>query len=124
MKLLESQSTEAGIPDLPMALVGFSQGAAFALTLTALYPEKVNLLAMLAGFLPQEVPPELASNFTEKQVYVAHGRSDKAVPIQEAHRLVDFLKSSGASVTYCESNTGHKLSASCFKGLAEFLAPA
>ena len=37
--------------------------------------------------------------------------------------MVDYLKNVGATVDYCESNTGHKLSASCFKGLAEFLAP-
>lgn len=124
MKLLESQAAEAGISDTPMILVGFSQGAALALALAALYPARISRLALLAGFLPQQMVPDLTQNFSEKYTYVAHGRNDQSIPIQEAHRLVAYLESAGAMVTYCESNTGHKLSASCFKGLAEFLDPA
>lgn len=123
IKLLESQAAELGIPDTPMTLVGFSQGAALTLTLAALYSEKISRLASLAGFLPQEMPPELSSEFKGKQMYIAHGRSDRAVPIQEAHRLVAYLENADATVKYCESNTGHKLSALCFKELANFLNP-
>lgn len=124
IKLLASQAAELGIPNTPMTLVGFSQGAALALTLATLYPEKISRIASLAGFLPQEMPSEISSELKGTQMFIAHGRSDKAVPIQEAHRLVVYLENAGATIKYCESNTGHKLSASCFKELAKFLNPA
>ena len=106
INLLELQATEMGIPDVPVTLVGFSQGVALALVLAALYPEKVSRLASLAGFLPQEMPPEFSSAFKGKQVYIAHGRNDKAIPILEAHRLVAFLESSGAAVDILRKQHG------------------
>lgn len=121
MNFLESQAAELGLPTKPMTLVGFSQGAALSLTLMTLFPNRFNRLASLAGFLPHEIPLELAANFTAKKVYVAHGRNDRAIPVSEARRAVNFLENAGAEVNYCESNSGHKLSASCFKGLTEFL---
>ncbi len=122
MKFLEAQVVEMDLPNLPFTLVGFSQGVAMSITLAALYPNRIAGLALLAGFLPQQMPPQSGFDLTGKHVFVAHGRKDQVVPIQEAHNLITYLENAGATIEFCESNAGHKLSSACFPGLNRFLA--
>jgi len=102
-------------------LMGFSQGAALAYALAFLYPQRVRRLAGLAGFLPEGCEA-LSRNqpLKGKQVYVAHGKLDKRVPVEKGCESARVLKEAGGDVAYCESEVGHKLSAGCFKGLKEF----
>jgi len=102
-------------------LAGFSQGAALAYAFTLLYPERVQAVAGLAGFLPRDVESYL-KNISLKGiiVYVSHGLRDDIVPVEKARETVKLFKRVGADVTFCESDVGHKLSADCFKGLEVF----
>lgn len=104
-----------------MRWAGFSQGAAMIYTLAILNPEKVISLAGLSGFLP-EGAEELAriKPLQDKPVFVAHGTQDDRVPVERARRSVTLLEAAGAQVTYCEDDVGHKLSATCFRGLENF----
>jgi phospholipase/carboxylesterase len=109
-------------PRTPFDLMGFSQGAAMAYALAAYYPDHVNRLVALAGFLPPDNPmPGRYSALKGKKVYVAHGAQDETVPVEMAQSAVRTLQAVDAQVTYCESDAGHKLSASCLKGLVNFL---
>lgn len=102
-------------------LVGFSQGAAMASVLTLLYPARVRSLAMLAGFLPHDAEayrPALSG----LPVFVAHGRTDEMVPLEEGHRTSAFFRALGAQVTFCESDGGHRLEAQCARALAAFFS--
>ncbi len=104
----------------PYNLMGFSQGAAMSYSLAAYHPERIGRVAALAGFLPQGEPERLKA-FDGKQVYIAHGTRDDIVPVQKAEEAVQSLQAAGADVTFCESPVGHKLSASCLRGLDSFL---
>jgi phospholipase/carboxylesterase len=102
-------------------MVGFSQGAALAYTMTTMYPERITSLAGLSGFLPDGASTWLRSDrFTNLPIFIAHGTEDTLVPVERARMSVDLLEKAGASVTYCEDNVGHKLSAKCFHGLEAF----
>jgi phospholipase/carboxylesterase len=117
-----SWANETGAPQDIIDVMGFSQGAAMAYALAALYPQKINRVMALAGFLPKEESlPGRYSAYSEKQVYVAHGTQDDIVPVHMAEEAVQALQAAGAQVTFCESDSGHKLSASCLRGLGEFL---
>jgi phospholipase/carboxylesterase len=94
-------------------LVGFSQGAALACSMSVLYPERIASLAGLSGFLPEGASTWLP-------VFIAHGTRDERVPVERARSAVVQLENAGASVTYCEDDVGHKLSANCFRGLEAF----
>jgi len=102
-------------------LGGFSQGAALAYALAFLYPQRVQALAGLAGFLPEGCEA-LARNrpLRGKAVFVAHGRLDELVPIEKGRFCVSVLREAGGEVSYCEDEVGHKLSAECFGGFREF----
>lgn len=104
-----------------LRLVGFSQGAALAYAFALLYPERVSALAALAGFLPADAEAHLPQEaLAGLPVFITHGRTDPLVPVAQARRAVEVLQSVGARVTYCESDAGHKLSASCYRGLEAF----
>lgn len=104
-------------------VMGFSQGAVMALALSILYPERIRKAALLAGFLPQSWKAQLPAApdaLADKAFFIAHGTQDEVVPIAKAHQAAEWLKEKGADVTFCEADTGHKLSANCFNGLGVF----
>ena len=102
-------------------VVGFSQGAALAYTMTILYPERITSLAGLSGFLPDGASAWLRTErLRGLPVFIAHGTEDERVPVEHVRMAVAQLEQSGAKVTYCEDNVGHKLSAKCFHGLEAF----
>jgi phospholipase/carboxylesterase len=102
-------------------IIGFSQGAALASTMAIMYPERVASLAGLSGFLPDGSAAWLGPDRLKGlPVFIAHGTEDDMVPIERARMGVDLIEKAGATVTYCEDNVGHKLSAKCFRGLEAF----
>ncbi len=104
-------------------LVGFSQGAALSYTFALLYPNKINTLAGLSGFMPRGAS-DLAENqsLKGKSVFVTHGTQDDLVPVAMARQAVEILEDAGAGVTYCEHNVGHKLNTICFKAMEKFFS--
>ncbi len=100
-------------------MAGFSQGSAFSVAYAVQNPDRVQRLAMLAGFLPEDSQAALPA-LAGKPILVAHGTQDKTVPLARAHAARDQLTAAGAQVRYCESDTGHKLGANCAAELTEF----
>ena len=104
-------------------VMGFSQGAVMAYALALLHPEKIGRIAALAGFIPSSWKKRINDPpIKQKQFFVAHGAKDDIVPIKKAHETADWLGANGASVTFCEADIGHKISANCFNGLGEFFS--
>ncbi len=117
---IDDWSRAAGVSASQLDLIGFSQGAALSYTLALLHPERIRALAALSGFMPADAEDLLAKHtLAGKPVFVAHGRKDEMVPVEQARRCVALLEGAGARVTYCESDGGHKVSVDCFAGLAD-----
>lgn len=107
-----------------LRLVGFSQGAALTYALSLKHPEKLVDFACLSGFMPEGVQDLISSHpLKGKHIYVTHGTQDDLVPIEKARKAVDLLDAAGGEVTYCEDDVGHKLSATCFRGMQKFFSP-
>lgn len=121
----ELWAKKQGWPIQQIDVMGFSQGAVLALAMGILFPDKVGKTAILAGFLPQTWNPQLptaSDALYGKSFYLAHGAQDDVVPFVNAQRAVNWLKEKGAEVTFCEADTGHKLSANCFNSLGRFFS--
>jgi phospholipase/carboxylesterase len=102
-------------------LVGFSQGAALGYAFTLSHPERVASLSALSGFLPGGIVVAPSSpRLNGLPVFITHGTQDALVPVVRARQAAELFDLAGAKVTYCEHDTGHKLNASCFRGLATF----
>lgn len=105
----------------PFDVIGFSQGAVFAYSLALLYPDSVGKIAGLSGFIPQAwQKTHYNLSLKEKEFFIAHGTRDDIVPISSAWRTAEWLRTLGAHVAFCESNTGHKIGTNCIQGLERF----
>lgn len=120
VKLFEKLSTNYPITN-KYHLVGFSQGAALAYSMLLMYPESVVSIASLSGFLPSDINHLVTDQkLVDKYIYITHGQLDNIVPIDKARQAKDFFTNLSAEVFYCEDHAGHKLSATCFRGLKDF----
>jgi len=120
LDLLEKIKTAVDHDPGPVNLVGFSQGAALAQAFAVAYPKRVEALACLAGFTPPGMETLPGKPLKGKRLFIAHGTEDETIPVAIARQNITTLEQLGAEVTYCEDNTGHKLSATCFRALGEF----
>jgi phospholipase/carboxylesterase len=121
--LVDAYRAETGLADDPFDVIGFSQGAALTNTLALLYPARIRRVGVLAGFVPVGAEALLANRpLTGKPFFVAHGTLDEMVKVEYARQSVHLLEQAGATVTFCEDEVGHKLSAGCLRALQTFFA--
>ncbi|MDR3575144.1 MAG: alpha/beta fold hydrolase [Anaerolineaceae bacterium] len=119
---IQALISSLNLPTLPINLIGFSQGAALSYYLAASYPDQIGKVACLAGFLPNGIEPIIENGLlAEKEFFIAHGTQDETVPVSYAREAAQKLQDGNARLIYCEDNTGHKLGASCFRGLNAFI---
>ena len=91
-----------------IAILGFSDGASYALTLGLSNGDRLaGVVAFSPGFYeidhPRGTPP----------FFISHGTSDGVLPIDQTSRvIVPELQARGSSVTYVEFDGGHSVPAS------------
>ncbi|HSM72938.1 MAG TPA: hypothetical protein VK851_15475 [Anaerolineales bacterium] len=113
-------SVELDAPEFDV--MGFSQGAAMSSVLAFLYPQRVQKIGILSGFVPSGVDEYIASRpLAGKKIFVAHGTKDDTVPVERARSSMDILRNAGAEITYCEDDVGHKVSLNCMRALRAYL---
>ena len=100
-------------------LMGFSQGSALALLYSLKYSAIGTKIALLSGFLPDGLQP-VPGSLKNRSYYIAHGRQDTIIPVEQAHKLASFIEDCGGWFDFCEANTGHKLSLDCFNRMQDF----
>jgi phospholipase/carboxylesterase len=118
--LLENWSAKSHVNVSRFDVAGFSQGAALAYAIGMLFPERVNNLIILSGFLPAESNSTLPA-LKGRKIYISHGRNDDLVPIERSQADLQALTAVGAIITYCESDGGHKVGKECLRGVDTFL---
>jgi len=92
-----------------VTLIGFSQGAILSYATALSYPEKVNRVVALSGYLNEKV---LAEGFQNKAIsklkfFISHGSVDQVIPVDWARKAKPFLENLGLDVTYKEYPVGH-----------------
>lgn len=111
------------IPTRSISLMGFSQGGAMALNYLLRYPDRVDRVACLAGFLPDLAGEALNTQaLSGKPIFIGHGSLDETITIEHARSAVTALRSAGAEVIFCQDEVGHKLGPDCYKGLTTFFS--
>jgi phospholipase/carboxylesterase len=92
-----------------VTLIGFSQGAILSYATALSYPEKVNRVVALSGYLNEKV---LAEGFQNKAIgnlkfFISHGSVDQVIPVDWARKAKPFLENLGFEVMYKEYPVGH-----------------
>nr|WP_315232885.1 alpha/beta fold hydrolase [uncultured Flavobacterium sp.] len=92
-----------------IALVGFSQGSILSYAVALSYPEKVQKVVAMSGYLNLEIVAEdyLKNNFTNLKIFASHGTVDQVIPVEWARKTPAILENLGINLTYKEYPVGH-----------------
>lgn len=92
-----------------VTLVGFSQGAILSYAVALSYPEKVQKVVALSGYLNLEIVAEdyLKNNFNNLKIFASHGTVDQVIPVEWARKTPAILENLGINITYKEYPIGH-----------------
>jgi phospholipase/carboxylesterase len=106
-----------------VSLFGFSQGAILSSAIALSYPEKINKVAALSGYLNTEIATEdyLKNNVSKVKFFVSHGVVDQVIPIDWARKTKPALENLGIDVVYKEYPIGHGVSPQNFHDFKDWL---
>ncbi|WP_158838082.1 alpha/beta hydrolase [Polaribacter sp. L3A8] len=88
-------------------LLGFSQGAILSYSLSFFYPNKVQNVIALSGYINTELLPTIISKDIITNYYCSHGTVDQVLPIEWARKSKPFLDNLGFNNEYSEYPVGH-----------------
>lgn len=97
------------IDEKQIALVGFSQGAILSYAVALSYPEKVQKVVAMSGYLNLEIVAEdyLKNNFNNLKIFASHGTVDQVIPVEWARKTPAIVENLGINLTYKEYPIGH-----------------
>jgi phospholipase/carboxylesterase len=89
-------------------LLGFSQGAILSYALSFNYPNKVNHVIALSGYINDELLPNNISELNiHTDYYISHGTVDQVLPVEWARKAPTFLSENNLQHVYSEYPVGH-----------------
>lgn len=92
-----------------VTLIGFSQGSILGYAVALSYPEKVQRLVAMSGYLNTEIAvDDFATNDSKNlKIFASHGTVDQVIPVDWARKSIPVLEELGISVVYREYQVGH-----------------
>ena len=106
-----------------VTLIGFSQGAILSYSVALSYPEKVQKVVAMSGYVNPEIIDEnyLRNSFSNLKIFTSHGTVDQVIPLEWARKAKPFLENLGINTTYKEYPIGHGVSPQNFYDLKNWL---
>jgi len=102
-----------------VVLAGFSQGAILSHLIALSYPELVDGVLAMSGFIRQNslltVAPK--EDLTDLNIFITHGTQDMVIPIQQARESKAFLSKIGLNYKYKEYPMAHGISPECLEDI-------
>jgi len=83
-------------------LLGFSQGAILSYALSFNFPNKIEHVIALSGYLNSELIPKENTQKIHTDYYISHGAVDQVIPVEWARKAGPFLDSKGLKNEYSE----------------------
>ena len=92
-----------------ITLIGFSQGTILSYATALSYPEKIQRVVAMSGYLNTEMAiPNFENNdFSHLKIFASHGTVDQVVPVDWARKAAPALTKLGIEVVYKEYPIGH-----------------
>ncbi|TQI70919.1 phospholipase/carboxylesterase [Gramella sp. Hel_I_59] len=104
-------------------LLGFSQGSILSYAVALTYPEKIDNVIALSGYINKEIfgKDYLKNDLSQLSFYCSHGSADQVIPVDWARRTKPFFENLGVDFTYSEFPVGHGVAPQNFFELREWL---
>lgn len=92
-----------------VTLIGFSQGSILSYAVGLSYPEKVQRLVAMSGYLNTEIAAKgfATNDFSNMKIFASHGNVDQVIPVAWARKSIPVIESLGIPVVYKEYPVGH-----------------
>ena len=92
-----------------VTLIGFSQGCILSYAVALSYPEKVQRVVAMSGYLNTEIAvDDFAKNdFSNLKIFASHGTVDQVIPVDWARKSIPVLEDLEITVVYKEYPVGH-----------------
>ena len=106
-----------------VSLIGFSQGTILSYAVSLSYPEKVQRVVAISGYINAEIIDEnyLKNSFTNLKIFTSHGTVDQVIPVEWGRKAKPFLENLGINTTYKEYPIGHGVSPQNFYDFKNWL---
>ncbi|WP_293892730.1 alpha/beta fold hydrolase [Flavobacterium sp.] len=106
-----------------ITLIGFSQGSILGYAVALSYPEKVQRLVAMSGYLNTEIAINdfKGNGFTNLKIFASHGTVDQVIPVEWARKSIPVVESLGIPVVYKEYPVGHGVTPQNFFDLKTWL---
>lgn len=88
-------------------LLGFSQGAILSYALSFNYPNKVQHVVALSGYINEDLMPLTTPTNISTDYYISHGIVDQVLPVEWARKAPVILNNIGLQNVYSEYPVGH-----------------
>jgi len=104
-------------------LLGFSQGTILSYAVALSYPEKVNNVVALSGYINLDIITEGFQNndLSDLSFYCSHGSVDQVIPVDWARKTPDVLRALNIEYVYEEFPVGHGVAPQNFYALKDWL---
>jgi phospholipase/carboxylesterase len=118
-ELIENYSIDAD----NVTLIGFSQGSILSYAVALSYPEKVQRVVAMSGYLNPEIAIDGFENndFSKLKIFASHGTVDQVIPVSWARKSPPILENLGIDVVYKEYPIGHGVSPQNFHDFKNWL---
>lgn len=106
-----------------VTLIGFSQGSILSYAVALSYPQKIQRVVAMSGYLNTEIAKETYSqnDFKSLRIFVSHGTSDQVIPVDWARKAKPALEALGIETLYKEYPIGHGVSPQNFYDFRNWL---
>lgn len=107
-----------------VTLVGFSQGCILSYAVALSYPEKVQRVVAMSGYLNLDMMTEnyTQNDFSQLKIFASHGTVDQVIPVEWARKAAPILEQLKIDVTYREYPVGHGVAPQNFFDFRNWLA--
>ena len=99
--------------------VGYSNGANIAASMLLLRPEILSSAILFRAMVP--LVPQTLPDLSDKHIFMSSGLYDPIVSRQEADRLFDLFKKTGANISLSWQESGHELTMDEIRKAREWL---
>ena len=106
-----------------VTLIGFSQGSILSYAVALSYPEKIQRVVAMSGYLNLDIVTEnyKNNNFSNLKIFASHGTVDQVIPIEWARKAKPILEHLGIECVYKEYPIGHGISPQNFYDFKNWL---
>ncbi|WP_116772250.1 alpha/beta hydrolase [Maribacter litoralis] len=113
-----------GLDENNVSLLGFSQGTILSYAVALSYPEKVNNIIALSGYINENILVETykENNFEHLNFYCSHGDMDQVIPIEWARKAPLLLEKLNIKHVFEEFPAGHGVAPQNFYSLQKWIS--